>query len=124
MKKIFVATLLISALSCKKNNDTPGLTNSPTVTSVSASTAVTGSVTHPKFTITLNVPDTNAVAGFYLYLKQGFGIPAAILKPKSGTYTIIDIYNSYPLQPGKTEYTSSFLLTDNSSVYNSSFTIN
>jgi hypothetical protein len=123
MKKVFAIGLLIFSLSCKKNHEAPGPTNPPTVTSISASTAVTGSVTHPQFTITLNIPDTNVVAGFYIYLKAG-GIPAAILRPKTGTYTLIDFYNSYPLLPGKTEYISSFLMTDNSSVYNATFTIN
>jgi hypothetical protein len=124
MKYLFTL-LIVSFLSCNKSNDSkPKYDPPPTVTNVQASTDVAGGITRPKFTITLNVPDTAATRQFTLFVQPAFSIPLIILNPKSGTYTLVDTGNPYPLQSGKNTYSSFFLMADNSSIYNSTFTIN
>lgn len=128
---MYILLLSVVALSCNKNDDNPkGLTNPPTVTSINNSTTTTGSVKHPSFTVTLDVPDTLAVKQFVLFNNtpdisgdpfNPSHIPMVILNPKSGTYVLIDTYNVAPYHPGKNSYTSAFILNDNSTIYNSEF---
>lgn len=123
--KYLLTILIISALSCKKDNDSkPKYYPPPTVTNVIATTEVVGGITRPKFTITLNVPDNAVTKQYLLFVKPAFSIPMLLLNPKSGTYTFTDPYNTYPLQPGKNIYTSAFIMEDNTAIYNSTFTIN
>lgn len=123
--KYLLTIMIISLLSCKKDSeqvikyDPP-----PTVTNIAVSSEVVNGVSRPKFTITLSVPDTASVVNFYIYTKNTYSIPCAVLKPKSGTYTVIDLYNSYPPVGLKKTYVSSFLMSDNSSLYNSTFDVN
>lgn len=122
--KYLLTILIVSTLSCKKNNDSkPKYDPAPSVTNIAISSELVNGVAHPKFTITLNVPDTAAVINFLVYTKLTFSIPCTILKPKTGTYTIIDSYNSFPPAGDKKTYTSSFIMADNSSLYNSTFEV-
>lgn len=123
MKKILPLLLTITILSCNKNTDTkPKYDPAPSVSNIQSTTETTNGVTRPKFTITLAVPDTAATKVFILFYK-GSSIPCAIPNPKTGTYTIIDTYNTYPLSGDKKNYTSAFVMADNSTIGNSSFTI-
>lgn len=91
--------MIISALSCKKDNvqgtkyDPP-----PTVTKIETSSEVVNGTAHPKFTITLNVPDTSKVAQLEVYQNAKFPVTKSglVLKPKSGQYVIIDSNATYP----------------------------
>lgn len=113
--------MVVCALACNKSNDSnPKYDPAPTITSYSVGTDVANGITRPKFTVTLTIPDTLAVKEFVLGVGPTFSIPLVILSPKSGTYTLIDPNNVYPLQPGRKTYTPFFVMADNTSLYNSS----
>ena len=123
MKYIISIALISIMFSCKKDNGTSAKYDPPpSVTNIQVSSQSTNGVAHPKFTITLNIPDTSAVKSFSVYPKNGW-IPSVIQNPKSGTYVLVDIYNSYPAASNLNTYVSSFLMADNSSIYNSTFDV-
>lgn len=86
-------------LSCKKDsvNDTPN-SAPPAVTKVETSSEVVNGVAHPKFTITLNVPDTATVLQMELFQNAKFPVyqSGKVVSPKSTQYTIIDMSATYP----------------------------
>lgn len=116
--KYLLTILIFSALSCKKDNDpVKPKADPPIVTNVLVSSETIGSSTHPKFTITLNVPDTAAVVSLYHYQNANFpGVPTAVIgNLKSGVYTIIDKTVIYPpVTPIK--YSAFFAMKDGSFV--------
>lgn len=134
MKYLTLLTLTTALWSCSKNNDSkPKYDPAPTITNINFSTAATGSVIHPQFTVTLNIPDSLLVKQFLLFNKtisipgdpyNPSNLPMVILNPKSGTYTLMDTYNISPFHPGKNTYTSAFIMSDNSIIYNSEFSYN
>lgn len=125
MKYLTLLTLTSIFLSCSKKDDAkPKHDPPPSVVNITATTDVLNGITRPKFTITLNVPDTSATQLFMLSVTKKFSPPVTIIKPKSGTYTIVDTYNVYPLQPDYKDYTPFFLMSDNTAIYNSSIQIN
>lgn len=134
MKYITLLTLTIALWSCSKNNDSkPKYEPAPAVSNITFSTITTGSVGHPQFTVTLNIPDTLAVKTFILFNKtlsipgdpyNPSNLPMVIANPKSGTYVLIDLYNVSPFHPGKNTYTSAFIMNDNSTINNSEFGFN
>ena len=123
MKYLFIL-LAVSTLSCNKDSiqgtkyDPP-----PAVTKVETSSEVINGTAHPKISITLSVPDPAATKQFLLFFETS-NIPMALLSPKSGTYTFVDAYNSYPPAADKKTYTSAFVMADNSTIYNSTFDVN
>jgi hypothetical protein len=123
--KYLLTIMIISLLSCKKESEPVSKYNPPpTVTNIAISSELINGVAHPKFTITLNVPDTAAVVSFWLTTKDAYSIPYMIPKPKTGTYALIDSYNSYPPVADKKTYASFYLMEDNSAIYNSNFDVN
>ena len=126
--------MIVCVLSCNKNNDSkPKYDPPPTITNINFSTATSGTVSHPQFTVTLNIPDTISVKQFILFNKtlsipgepyNPSYLPMVIVNPKSGTYVLIDVYNVSPFHPGKNVYTSIFLMNDNSTINNSEFGFN
>lgn len=91
--------LILSILSCDKDNDTvKPQVDPPTVVNVVASSEMVNGTNRPKFTITLNVPDSMAVATLNLYQNARFPISQSgvINNPKSGVYTVIDNTQTYP----------------------------
>lgn len=125
MKRILPIALIITFLSCKKdNNSAPKYDPPPTISNIQVSSETVNGITHPKITFTLTIPDTAVVKIFSLFVKSTFSVPSGILKPKSGTYTITDIYNNYPAPTNMKTYTSMFVMADNSAIYNSSFDVN
>lgn len=91
--------LIISFLSCDKDNDpVKPVIDPPTVTNVLVSSETISGVAYTKFTITLNVPDTAAVASLHHYQNVNFpSTPTGIINnPKSGAYEIVDKTVKYP----------------------------
>lgn len=91
--------MIISALSCKKdsvNNTTSD--NLPTVTKVDVSSETINGVARPKFTITLNVPDSSTVNQLEVYQNANFPIlkSGRIVTPNTGQYIVIDSNAAYP----------------------------
>lgn len=124
MTRLLLTSLIIIALSCNKDDAPPAKYNPPpTVMDIQTSTEVINGKTYPKFSITLNVPDTAATEVFTLYYKSSTA-PCTILKPKSATYTIIDTFNPYPLTGNKKEYNTFFVMEDNSTIISSTYTVN
>lgn len=124
MTKNLLTLLIICSLSCNKDDGAaPKYDPPPTVTDIQASTETVNGVTYPKFIITLNVPDTAATEVFTLH-HAGTTIPCAIANPKTGTYSIVDIYNPYPVATPRKTYHHSFIMEDKSSISHSIYTIN
>lgn len=124
--KYLLTLMIICALSCKKDsvNDTVTATP-PTVTKVETSSEVISGVAHPKFTITLNVPDTAAVLQLELFQNAKFPIyqSGKVVSPKSMQYTIIDMGATYPpVAPVK--YFAFFTMKDYSYVSYYTFNVN
>lgn len=131
MRYTILLAMIAFLLSCKKDdNQSNPYPNPPTVTKIEMSVETIGAVGHPKFTVTLNVPDTNAVKQFLIVPKAGAGTPPSVgigivvLNPKSGTYALTDLYNVYPLDPNKRTYSTGFLMSNNTTLYNPPFDIN
>lgn len=97
--KYLLTIMIFSLLSCGKDNDTGKPQNDPpTVVNVVASSEMVNGTARPKFTITLNVPDSVAVASMSLFQNARFPVSQSgiINNPKSGIYTIIDNTQTYP----------------------------
>jgi len=97
--RYLLTVMIISFLSCKKDsvNNTP-TSASPTITKVEVSSEVVGGTARPKFTITLNVPDTTAVLQLELYQNAKFPVyqSGKVVGPKTAEYAIIDMSATYP----------------------------
>lgn len=128
--------MIICMLSCNKD-DAPAkpVSDPPSIVSITTSTPYMQIVTspqrvdtfyRPKFLVTLNVPDSNAVTKLSLFVKASFPYypPAEISNPKSGTYTIIDMNNTYPASGNRKTYFSVFTMKDFSYITNASFDSN
>ncbi len=124
--KYLLTILIISALSCKKDNvSNSAISTLPTVTKIETSSEVVNGVAHPKFTITLNVPDTNAVTQLEVYQNARFPIlqSGKIVSPKSSQYTIIDMGATYP-PSAPVKYFAFFTMKDFSYVSYYTFDVN
>jgi hypothetical protein len=123
--RYLLTIMIISALSCKKDSEQPKpKADPPTVIKVETSSQLVDTVARPKFTITLNIPDSDAVNELMIYVYSTFPYskPVEIFKPKTGVYTVIDMNNTYP--PKNKKYFSIFAMKDFSSITNPTFDVN
>jgi hypothetical protein len=123
--KYLLTIMIISALSCKKDdvNNTVSSTP-PSVTKIETSSEVASGAARPKFTITLSVPDTAAVKELMIYVYSSFpnSTPVRLAGPKTGTYDLIDVNNTYP--PPSKKYFSIYAMKDGSFINNGTFDVN
>jgi len=95
--RYLLTLMIIAVLSCKKSADKT--TQSPpanlTATNCSCQTIWYGpSISNINWSVTLNIPDTNAVASLTLRIYATMQPAFTIDKPKSKTYTQIKQVNS------------------------------
>lgn len=95
--KYLLTILIVSALSCKKSSDDNARQEppaNPTATGCSCQTIWYGpSISNIFWSVTLNVPDTNAVSSLTLRYYSTMAPVFVIEKPKSKTYSQIKEVN-------------------------------
>lgn len=97
--KYLLTVLIISALSCKKDDvQSTQIIALPSVTNITTSSEVINGVARPKFIITLNVPDPGIVYQMDIYQNAKFPISKSgrVPNPTSTQYVVIDSNATYP----------------------------
>jgi hypothetical protein len=135
--RYLLTILLFTFIACKKDKDDPKPTpEPPTITKINVlpplmivtrnSQGKNDTVYRPKIEVTLNVPDESAVSKLSFFVKASFPYytPTEIVEPKTGTYTIVDMNNTYPAIGSNRIYFSVFAMKNFTYVTNSDFSIN